>query len=47
MQQQQHAQVQQLASIGAPPSMWGANSALGLVAAGAVAAVGIVALSRR
>ncbi len=49
MQQQQHAQVQQLASIGAPPptSMWGAYSALGFVAAGAVAALGIMALSRR
>ena len=47
MQQQQHAQALQLASVGPMQGVWGAYSALGFVTAGAVAAIGILTLARR
>ncbi len=47
MQQQQQAQAQQLAPLGASHEVWGAYSALGFVAAGAVAAIAILKLTQR
>lgn len=46
LQQQQHQQ-QQLAPLGAAHDVWGAYSALGFVAAGAVAAITILKYSQR
>lgn len=47
LQMQQQAQAQQLAPLGASHEVWGAYSALGFVAAGAVAAIAILKLTQR